>query len=536
MIKGIPYETAWQNYQDHLSDQWRSDDRSKDSLLQQFHPDYQSETITTLQVGANQGDACQRQLAQLLQSNALIDEVDLAGASIVDTDVLIIGGGGAGCAAALVAAEHDARVILTTKLRLGDCNTVMAEGGLQASVGVDDTPQQHFEDTLRAGYFKADRKLVAQMVMDGPDVVRWLIQLGMQFDQESEDPFASLSLKRAGGTSASRILSYHDYTGLEMMRVLREAVTYRTGIDVWRGKPVIELLSNEFGHCAGAAVYDLSLRKLVLIRAHAVILATGGIGRMHLNAFPTSNHFGATGDGLILAYRLGAKLREIDSFQYHPTGVAHPRHLAGSLVSEAARSAGATLLNGLGERFVDELQPRDVVAASIIRECAEGRGVNWDGQVGVWLDTPRLEQQKPGTLQRFGSLRHLAHKCGHNPAEKPFLVYPTLHYQNGGVVIDRNGGTTVPGLFCAGEVTGGIHGRNRLMGNALLDIISFGWRAGVSAAELRHNTPHRRFTIEHVHKWQRELTLAGLPLDNQGPQLFPDYANFNLRAHVAGEI
>jgi succinate dehydrogenase / fumarate reductase flavoprotein subunit/L-aspartate oxidase len=536
MISGIPYETAWQHYQASSPTQLRSSDLSNESLLQQFHPDYQPETKTTLQVGPNQGDVCQRQLAQLLQSNALIDELDLAGAPVVETDVLIIGAGGAGCAAALTAAQHGARVILTTKLRLGDSNTVMAEGGLQAAVGVDDTPQQHYDDTLRAGYFKADRKLVAQMVMDGPDVVRWLIQQGMQFDQENDDPFGNLILKRPGGASAPRILSYRDYTGLEMMRVLREAVSYQLGIDVWPGRPVVELLSNELGHCAGAVVYDLDHRQLVLVRASAVILATGGVGRIHLNAFPTSNHFGATGDGLVLAYRLGAKVRDLESFQYHPTGVVYPRHLAGSLVSEAARSAGATLLNGLGERFVDELQPRDVVSAAIIRECREGRGVVRGGQVGVWLDTPRLEQQQPGTLQRFGSLQHLADKCGHDPAERPFLVYPTLHYQNGGVVIDPAGATTVPGFFCAGEVTGGIHGRNRLMGNALLEIISFGRRTGAKAAELRQRSPHRKITIEHVHAWQRALTLAGLPLDNRGPQLFPAYANFNLQAHAAGAI
>ena len=461
MVNGIPYEQAWPDYVAGVRRQLEPDGLPDQELLERFHPDYQADTRATLQIGPNEGDACHRQLADLLQTNSLIDEVDLAGAQVVQTDVLVIGGGGAGCAAALTAARAGARVILTTKLRLGDSNTIMAEGGIQASIGAGDTPQEHFDDTLRAGYHEVDRKLVAEMVMEGPEVVRWLIEQGMQFDQEGDTPFGNLTLKRPGGASAPRIVSYRDYTGLEMMRVLREAVSFESGIDIWPASPVIELLSNEVGHCAGAVVYDLDHRRLTMVRAQAVVVATGGIGRVHLNDFPTSNHFGATGDGLVLAYRLGAKMRELDSFQYHPTGVAYPRHLAGSLVSEAARSVGAHLINGLGERFVEELKSRDVVAAAIIRECREGRGVIRNGQVGVWLDTPGLEQERPGTLQGFGSLLHLAKKCGLDPAKQPFLVYPTLHYQNGGVIIDPAGTTQVPGLFCAGEATGGIHGRNR---------------------------------------------------------------------------
>ena len=235
------------------------------------------------------------------------------------------------------------------------------------------------------------------MVMDGPDVIRWLIQLGMQFDLEDDRPIGgNLLRKKPGGASAARILSYRDYTGLEMMRVLREAVDLDAGVAVWNRCPVVELLSDERGRCAGAVIYNLEWRSFVLVRARAVILATGGAGRLHLNRFPTSNHYGATADGLVLAYRIGARLRELDSFQYHPTGVAYPPHLAGGLISEAARSAGAKLINGEGERFVDELQPRDVVASAILRECAEGRGIERDGQLGVFLDTPTLEKEQPG--------------------------------------------------------------------------------------------------------------------------------------------
>src|SRR4051794_26160165 len=318
-----------------------------------------------------------------------------------------------------------------------------------------------------------------------------------------------------------------------MMRVLREAVYLRPGIETWNRCPVVELLSDDYGACVGAVIYNMEWRTFVLVRAPSVILATGGSGRLHLNGFPTSNHYGATADGTVLAYRIGARLREMDSFQYHPTGVAHPAYLAGGLISEAARSAGAALMNGRGERFVDELLPRDIVAAAILRECAESRGIERDGQIGVFLDTPRLEAAKPGVLGRdLVSLLHLAAKCGLDPAATPFLVYPTLHYQNGGVAIDGNGATDVPGLFCAGEIAGGIHGRNRMMGNSLLDIFSFGRRAGAKATESAGRPLKGRSGIGHVYEWQRHLTAAGLPLDVRGPPLFPSYGNFDLRQHA----
>jgi len=542
MLAGIPYDEARQRYRPGMTPAVRGaggsnaapdDDPGNDAtdaLLKGFHPDHGPDARVPLAIGVNRGEPCQPDLARQLQANALIDDVDIAGAQLVTTDVLVIGGGGGGCAAALTAAKEGARVILATKLRLGDSNTVMAEGGIQAAVGEDDSPQLHFEDTLRAGHFRGDPELVAQMVMDGPDVIRWLIRLGMTFDQEDDRPIGNLLRKKPGGASAARILSYRDYTGLELMRVLREAVDLDPGIEVWNRCPAVELLSDERGNCAGAVIYNLEWRTFVLVRARAVIVATGGAGRLHLNAFPTSNHYGATADGLVLAYRMGARLRELDSFQYHPTGIAYPEHLAGGLISEAARSAGAKLINGEGERFVDELKPRDVVASSILRECAQGRGIVRGQQVGVFLDTPTLEMAHPGILaERLVTLSHLARRCGQDAAREPFLVYPTLHYQNGGVAVGKDGATNVGGLYCVGEVAGGIHGRNRLMGNALLDILSMGRRAGASAAGSWHGAMASRAGIGHVHAWQRELTLAGLPLHVKAPMLFPGYANFDLR-------
>ena len=531
MNVGVPYTEALGNYVAGGAAKSDPPPIDVDGLLAEFHPDHRVDAKATLQVGPNRGDVCQAEVSALLQANGLIDDADLAGSESLESDVVVVGGGGAGAAAALAAARAGARVMLATKLRLGDSNTIMAEGGMQSSVAPNDSPQLHFDDTMRGGHEVSDPTLVKQMVLDGPAIVRWLIELGVRFDMDSDHPFGDLILKRPGGASAPRIVAHGDTTGLEIMRVLREEVAADPMIDVRPNGPVIELMSDGTGRCVGVVIYDIASRRLVLVRAKAVVLATGGSGRMHLNGFLTSNHFGATGDGLVLAYRLGARLRDLDSFQYHPTGLAHPPHLAGSLITEAVRSAGAHLRNGLGERFVDELDSRDVVAAAIIRECRAGRGIERDGQVGVWLDTPRLEREHPGSLARFTALQHLASKCGLDPAEHAFLVSPTLHYQNGGVVIDGDGRTDVDGLYCVGELAGGIHGRNRLMGNALLDILSFGRRAGSHAARHVHSGHHERAGIAHLLDWQRKLTEAGLPLDVRSPELYPSYANFDLATH-----
>jgi succinate dehydrogenase/fumarate reductase flavoprotein subunit len=504
---------------------------AKAGLLRRFHPDHASGAMTALRVGPSAGQPCPTELAALLHANALIQDVDIAGSATRDVDVLVIGAGGAGCVAALTAARAGARVLLVSKLRMGDGNTVMAEGGIQAAIGAEDSLQRHYGDTLRAGHFRAERSLVAAMVADGPEVIRWLIQQGMAFDLADGEERAGgrLLRKKPGGASAARLLSYHDYTGLEMMRVLREAVLLTPGIKVLERHPAIELLTDAHGACAGAVLLDLEKRRLVLARAGATVLSTGGAGRLHLAGFPTSNHYGATADGLVLAYRLGATLREMESFQYHPTGIAWPPHLAGTLISEAARSAGATLHNGLGQRFVEELAPRDVVAAAILRELQEGRGVEREGGAGVLLDTPGLEAAQPGILQqRLVTLSHLAQRAGFDPAREPYLVRPTLHYQNGGIGIDAAGRTAVRGLLCAGEATGGLHGLNRLMGNALLELVAFGRRAGTAAADAVWTERSRSVGLTHLADWERGLVAAGLPLDRRAPILFPAYGNVDV--------
>lgn len=532
-MQGIPYEEALRNL--HNADYAAPPELTdKQQLLNSYHPDYQEGSATELRVGANRGDLCPTLLTQLLQSNAPINDADLAGASVVNTEVLIIGAGGAGCAAALEVSAKGRKVILATKLRIGDSNTVMAEGGIQAAIGEDDSPQIHFEDTVRAGHFYSDRQLAAQLAISAPKTIRWLIEQGMSFDREDSTSLSSKLLrKKPGGATRARILSFKDYTGLEMMRVLREAVELDDRIEVWNRSPLIELLSDEDGHCVGGVIYDLNTKKFILVRASKVILATGGVGRLHLNHFPTSNHYGATADGLVLAYRMGAKLREIDSYQYHPTGVAWPSFRLGGLISEAARSAGAYLLNGLGQRFIDELAPRDIVSSAILKECAEGRGIEREGCVGVFLDIPDLERRNPGILKkRLVSLAHLGKQCELDLTQEPVMVRPTLHYQNGGVAIDENGLSSVPNLYCVGEMSGGIHGKNRMMGNALQEIITFGRRAGEHAADTATHYPAPKVGLFHLYNWQRELILANLPTNIYGPILFPEYGNFNLHEEI----
>ncbi|MCC5953888.1 MAG: FAD-binding protein [Acidimicrobiia bacterium] len=524
---GIPYEHAVEAWRAAAPAPPRSLDVPAADVLAAHHPDHQAHGTTTLRVGANAGDRCPSVLADLLESASLVDDVDIAGTAVADTDVVVVGGGGAGCAAALTAADQGARVLVLNKLRLGDSNTVMAEGGIQAAVAPEDSLQRHFADTVRAGHLAGSRDLVAAMVHDGPDVIRWLIQLGVTFDTVAGDAGEVLMARgRAGGTTVPRILSCRDHTGLEIMRSLREAVALHPGIVVRDHAPVVELLTDTHGRCTGAVVVDLVSNAVQLVRANAVLLTTGGAGRLYVGSFPSSNHYGATADGLVLAYRAGARLVDVDSFQYHPTGLAWPSALVGQLITEAARGAGALLVNGHGERFVDEVAPRDVVAAAMLREMADGRAVERDGQVGLLLDVPSLVADQPEILtDRLVTLAKLAARAGVDPTAEPLMVRPTLHYQNGGVVIDEHGATGVAGLWCAGEVAGGIHGRNRVMGNALLDILAFGRRAGRAAAHAAGERIRRPVGLHHLQQWQRGLVDAGLPLDRRAPLLFPPESN-----------
>ncbi len=496
----------------------------KQTLLATYHPDYREDQFTRLQVGPNRGDQVPLELAALLQANSRLagKKLDLEHADY-EADVLIIGGGGAGCAAALEADKAGASVLLVTKLRVGDANTMMAEGGIQAADKENDSPAIHFLDAYGGGHFAAKKDLLYKLVTEAPEAIQWLNDLGVEFDKA---PDGTMLTTHGGGTSRKRMHAAKDYSGAEIMRTLRDEVLNRP-VQVVDFTSAVELLLDENGRASGAVLMNMETRQLLIARARTVILATGGAGRLHYQGFPTSNHYGATADGLVLGYRAGARLLYPDTLQYHPTGAAFPQQIFGALVTEKVRSVGAMLVNREGEAFMHPLETRDVAAASIIRECVgRGKGVKTDQGQGVWLDTPMIERRGgPGTIQRrIPAMQRMFGKYGIDLRQVPILVYPTLHYQNGGLDIRADGQTTqVENLYVAGEAVGGIHGRNRLMGNSLLDIIVFGRSAGRNAAARAAQTVPGRPTLDHVAAFQRELQEAGVVTQTVSPKLLPTY-------------
>ena len=497
----------------------------RERLLDDFHPDYIDDRMREIRVGVSKGQRMPLELAEVLEGRPHVrGDFDLAEPG-AETDVLIIGGGGAGASAALVAQESGARVILTTKLRFGDANTMMAQGGIQAADRPNDGPAIHYLDVIGGGHFTNDPDLVEALVRDAPLAIDWLERLGMMFDKE---PDGTMIERHGGGTSRMRMHSARDYTGAEIMRTLRDEVHNREDqIRVIEFAPAVELVLDEHGHVSGAIVMNLELKAYLYVKAKAVVMATGGGGRLHFQGFPTTNHYGATADGVVMAYRAGAELGYLESMQYHPTGAAFPEQIVGQLVTEKTRGLGAQPVNKAGEQFVYPLEPRDVEAAAFIRECQErGNGITTPtGQPGVWLDSPMIEIiHGPGTIQEnLPAMVRQFSRFGIDMTKEPLLVYPTLHYQNGGVRLKSDGSTRVPGLFIAGEVSGGVHGHNRLMGNSLLEVTVYGRRAGRSAAGYAQDAKLGQPSLAHVAMWNEELDEVGVDTDVTSPILLPDY-------------
>lgn len=493
-------------------------------VLKYYHPDYKRENFMRLSMGANAGDKVPKELGAMLQgkSRVLGQSIDLK-APRYDVDVLVIGGGGAGAAAAIEAKQHGASVLMATKLRLGDSNTGMAEGGMQVAAGPNDSPVIHYLDAMGGGHYANDPALLKELVMAGPEALQWLTELGVLFDRNDD---GSMVRNHGGGTSRKRMHACKDHTGLEMMRVLKDEVE-NEAIDVLPYSPAVELLLDTAGHIGGAILYDFDTGEYYAVRAKSVILATGGAGRLHYQGFPTSNHYGSTADGLVLAYRVGVPLIYADAIQYHPTGVAYPPQVTGSLVTEKVRSLGAMLVNCQGEAFLNPLETRDVVAAAIIRECqAKHNGVPTQGEASaVWLDTPMVDMVRgKGTVEKqLPGMLHLYSRFGIDIRKEPILVYPTLHYQNGGICIDQHSATCIPGLYAAGEDVGGIHGKNRLMGNSLLDIIVFGRIAGREAARHSHHASVGTLTLGHVQRFEASRSAQAFKFTEPSPKLLPDY-------------
>ncbi len=501
-----------------------SSDANADKLLQEFHPDYLG-MERNVRVGPNT-DTCKfpYELADLLESDSHLP-VDFEPSVNIETDVLILGGGGAGASAALALEESGLTVHLATKLRLGDSNTVMAEGGIQASLGADDSSRRHFADAYVGGHGNNNPDLLRVLCENSADTIRWLGNLGCMLDRNEDGTFR---LRSGGGTSIPRVLACKDYTGLEIMRVLKDAVLL-SNTRLLQEHAAVELLDDGAGQVTGAVLWDRNKGNLVTVSARAVMLATGGSGQLRLQGFPTSNHLGAMGDGLILAYRQGCKLVHGESYQYHPSGTAYPEALVGQLVTESIRSIGAQVVNAEGERFIGEMAFRDVLAAAIIREVAEKRGVQTPThRAGVWLDTPLIDIiNGEGTLRRqFPGIVHRFERYQIDPAKQPILIYPTLHYQNGGIQVDREGRTGAKGLWAAGEVTGGLHGTNRLMGNSLLDITVFGRRAAMS---VQKDLPLRRpVTLTSLNRLRDRLKNIPDRRELLSPQFFPTQAGMKV--------
>jgi len=513
----------------------------RDEVLNKFHPDYKPELKRKISIGPNKGDLAPNEVVDLFEAYPLITEKDIDLTKVdYDVDLLIIGGGGSGTVAALWANDNGIpaeNILMATKLRHGDANSMMAQGGIQAADRSEDSPAMHYLDVIGGGHFANKPELVEALVKDAPFILKWHEELGVHYDKNPDGTYVE---RPGGGTSRFRLHSSKDYTGMEIMRVIRDEFRNRE-IPVLEFTPAIELIKDDMGNVAGAVLYNMETEQYFVVRAKATVMATGGFGRLHIQQFPTTNHYGATADGLVMAYRAGAKLRDLDTVQYHPTGAAYPEQIVGLLITEKVRSMGAQPVNKDGELFVFPMEPRDVEASSFIRECYErNKGVvTPTGMQGIWLDSPMIEEiSGEGAIQEnLDAMYRMYKRFGIDMTKDPILVYPTLHYQNGGVEIDQNAQTSIPGLFAGGEVEGGVHGKNRLMGNSLLDYNVFGRRAGLSAAKwaLKRAKPGK-LSLNHVSAYEKKLMDAGIKTESRSPMLLPDYRGKKVLARMLDDL
>jgi succinate dehydrogenase / fumarate reductase flavoprotein subunit/L-aspartate oxidase len=386
------------------------------------------------------------------------------------TDVLVVGSGASGLAAAVAAERAGARVVLATKGSLQANNSSKAQGGIQAAVGGDDSPELHAQDVMASSHETADPALVEVLTGEAPSAIHWLEELGVEFTREN----GGYRLARCGGASRKRLLQVGDRTGHAITKSLRDVWESGAGTSLINA-PLRELAPSNGGWRARVGDH--------VVDASTVVLAAGG--RCYAEAEKlgelSTNHPNATGEVTQLALDLGAEARDLDALQYHPNGGAWPPNMQGYSIPETTRAYGAVLLNADGEEFVDSLAPRDVVSQAIFDEVAKGKGVTTpDGRPAVYLDTTRIpradaEVSLPYMLRRYRG-------AGIDPLKEKILTYPVLHYQNGGLTIDAQAATTLAGVYACGEIAGGTHGRNRMMGNSLLECVVFGRRAGGTAA------------------------------------------------------
>jgi succinate dehydrogenase / fumarate reductase flavoprotein subunit/L-aspartate oxidase len=386
-------------------------------------------------------------------------------------DVLVIGSGASGLAAAVAAERAGARTALATKGSLQANNSSKAQGGIQASFGEDDSPEQHAADVMKSSHETADPALVEILTGDARSAIHWLEELGVRFTREN----GGYRIARCGGATRKRLLQVGDRTGHAITKALREAWEAGSGTS-FTYAPLASLEAAENGWLARCGDHTLDAGTVVLAaggRCYAVAQQRGEL---------STNHPNATGEVTRIALALGAESRDLDALQYHPNGGAWPANMQGYSIPETTRAYGAVLLNADGEEFTDSLGPRDEVSQAIFDEVEKGKGVETpDGRPAVYLDTTRIPQADaevslPYMLRRYRG-------AGIDPLTEKIYTYPVLHYQNGGLVIDTNAETTLEGVYACGEIAGGTHGRNRMMGNSLLECVVFGRRAGRAAAE-----------------------------------------------------
>jgi L-aspartate oxidase len=390
-------------------------------------------------------------------------------------DVLVIGSGASGLAAAVSAERAGARVALATKTTLQACNSAKAQGGIQSAFGEDDSPEIHAEDVMRSSHDTADPRLVEVLTSEAPSAIHWLEGVGVEFTREN----GGYRLARCGGATRKRLLQVGDRTGHAITKALREAYEAGGGTEL----PHHALRSLEPGEHGWRAFFD-TREGPATVDAATVILAAGGrcFAEAETRGELSTNHPNATGEVTRIALDAGAEARDLDALQYHPNGGAWPPTMQGYSIPETTRAYGAVLLNADGEEFTDSLGARDAVSQAIVEEVEKGKGVPTpDGRPAVWLDTTRISEEDaqislPYMLRRYRG-------GGIDPLTEKIYTYPVLHYQNGGLVIDEHAETTLEGVFACGEIAGGTHGRNRMMGNSLLECTVFGRRAGRAAAE-----------------------------------------------------
>ncbi|MFX1482218.1 MAG: FAD-binding protein [Promethearchaeota archaeon] len=403
------------------------------------------------------------------------------------SDVLVVGAGGAGCRAAIEASKHNLDVIMLSKELLGKAHTAMAEGGYNVSLGnvdPDDDPETHFKDTIVGGNYLNNQKLAEILVENAPQRIFDLEDMGAVFDRTPEGKIA----QRPFGKQSWRRTAYaSDRTGSEIMVTLIEGVR-KTSVRVFDEVFATRLLVTD-GKIAGVCAVDLKYGDFLVFRAKSVVMATGGAGRIYS---VTSNAQLDVGDGYGMAYEAGCEMIDMEMVQFHPTGMVKPESAKGRLVTEAVRGEGGILLNNKGERFMNryypevmELAGRDQVARSIMTEVREGRG-SPDG--GVYLSIAHL----PRSIIEFRleSMIEQFEDAGIDIREEPMQVSPTAHHFMGGIRIDEDSATNIPGLYAAGECTGGVHGGNRLGGNALADTQVYGALSGTNAAEYAMKASH----------------------------------------------